>query len=345
MSRRFTDEEISIAKTADLVSIAEHLGYTPVKIGHYYTLKEMDSMRIFDRNNWYRFSKKSENGYFCGSQIEFLEEFVGLSFRNSVSWLLDFVGYEHYIDKENERVYSSSAEAYGPNKNTNNLTVDSKSFVLPDAALENSHIYEYLNKKRCISSSVIDFFLYKGLIYESSRYSNVVFKGNDKLGKTRFASERGITDIPGKKPYKRDVAGSDKNYGFNISNDNSDTVIVFEGAIDLMSYVDIFQDFEPNMIALGMTNDKPLIRFLEEHNGIKNIILCLDNDKPGRDAVAYLTSKYKAEGYDVKECAVPTEYKDINEWLVASKLQFQSVSDNRCYTSKKGMVVFPGFRQ
>lgn len=56
--------------------------------------------------------------------------------------------------------------------------------------------------------------------------------------KTRFASMRGVSDHEGK-GFKCDVAGNDKNYGFNIWYGQSDEVMVFETAIDLMSYVEI----------------------------------------------------------------------------------------------------------
>ena len=46
MSDRFSEEELRIAKSVDLVDVAKALGYTPKKIGRYFTLKEMDSMRI-----------------------------------------------------------------------------------------------------------------------------------------------------------------------------------------------------------------------------------------------------------------------------------------------------------
>ena len=98
---------------------------------------------------------------------------------------------------------------------------------------------------------VIDLFLKDGLIYESRHYHNVVFKGNDKNGETRFASMRGVFDKQGK-PFKCDVTGNDKNYGFNVVNVNSTEIVVFEAAIDLMSYVDIFADYESNKLALGM---------------------------------------------------------------------------------------------
>ena len=42
-------------------------------------------------------------------------------------------------------------------------------------------------------------------------------------------------------------------------------LVVFEAAIDLMSYVDIFTDYESNKLALGMLADAPLETFLREH--------------------------------------------------------------------------------
>ena len=54
MDGRFTDEELAIAKSVDLCAVAESLGYTVKRIGKYHTLKEMDSIRIYNRSHWYR---------------------------------------------------------------------------------------------------------------------------------------------------------------------------------------------------------------------------------------------------------------------------------------------------
>ena len=102
----------------------------------------------------------------------------------------------------------------------------------------------------------------------------MVFKGNDKNGVTRFAGMRGVFDKQGK-PFKCDVTGNDKNYGFNVVNENSTELVVFEAAIDLMSYVDIFTDYESNKLALGMLADAPLETFLREHPQITSIRFCL----------------------------------------------------------------------
>lgn len=154
-----------------------------------------------------------------------------------------------------------------------------KPFVLPQPAGDNSYLISYLNNERGISKAVIELFLKENLIYESRHYHNIVFKGNDKNGVTRFASMRGVFDKQGK-PFKCDVEGNNKNYGFNVVNVNSTELVVFEAAIDLMSYVDIFADYESNKLALGMLADAPLETFLGEHPQISFIRFCLDGDSP-----------------------------------------------------------------
>lgn len=65
----------SAVSEVDLVFLAERLGFTPKKIGTgKYNLKEMDSLVIFNRKTWHRFSGKGNK---TGSdQVDFLEEFV-----------------------------------------------------------------------------------------------------------------------------------------------------------------------------------------------------------------------------------------------------------------------------
>ena len=115
------------------------------------------------------------------------------------------------------------------------------------------------------------------------------------------------------------MEGNDKNYGFNIRNPESHEVLVFEGAIDLMSFADIHGDYELNMIALGMTADAPLETFLKENPQIGSIKFCLDNDEAGRKATEALLKKYYELGYEVEDCPPPKESKDYNEWLVCQR--------------------------
>ena len=55
---RYTKEELAIAKQVDLCEVASYLGYTVRRIGKYHTLKEMDSIRIYDRSHWFRWSRQ-----------------------------------------------------------------------------------------------------------------------------------------------------------------------------------------------------------------------------------------------------------------------------------------------
>ena len=318
MDGRFTDEELAIAKSVDLCAVAESLGYTVKRIGKYHTLKEMDSIRIYNRSHWYRWSRQFDKGNNGGSQIDFLRVFCGMSVKEAVFWLLDFAGYRRIENPVKQPLVHQVSQKQAEER---------KPFVLPEPAGDNSYLISYLNQERGISRTVIDLFLKDGLIYESRHYHNVVFKGNDKNGVTRFASMRGVFDKQGK-PFKCDVTGNDKNYGFNVVNVNSTELVVFEAAIDLMSYVDIYHDTGEHLLALGMVADNPLEQYLKDYPNIRCIRFCLDNDEPGRKASMELAMKYKELGYTVKIDGAPDKYKDYNEWLVGVKQGIDVKSHN-----------------
>ena len=97
--RRYTEEELRIAKSVDLTAVAQRLGYTVVRVGSMYTLKEMDSIRIYNRRSWFRWSRVAEKGSNGGTQIDFLRVFGGMKVKDAVFWLLDFAGYRR-LDEE-----------------------------------------------------------------------------------------------------------------------------------------------------------------------------------------------------------------------------------------------------
>lgn len=296
---RFTQDEIEIAKQADLCAVASAMGYTVRRVGKCHTLKEMDSIRIYDRTHWYRWSEK--NG---GSQIDFLKKFGNMDFVEAVQWLLDFVGYwkGQEVVKTIKIVEKPKPEPKKP-------------FVLPEYAGSNAYLYNYLEQERGISRKVIDFFVKAGLLYEAKRQHNMIFVGTDVTGTPRFASMRGVFDKNGK-GFRCDVTGSNKSYGFNVVRAESTRIVVFEAAIDLMSHMTIYPMQKDNMVALGGLADAPLQTFLKEHQDIKEIAFGLDNDTQGRKATAELMEKYKADGYLVEDIVPPQEYKDYNKWLV-----------------------------
>ena len=136
--RSFTAEELALAKSVDLTAVAASLGYTVKKIGRYHTLKEMDSIRIYNRTNWFRWSREHERGNNGGSQIEFLRVFAGMEVMDAVFWLLDFSGYRRAGDWEKK-----SATVYVEKKEEKK-----KPFILPARAKNNDYLYSYLTGDR-----------------------------------------------------------------------------------------------------------------------------------------------------------------------------------------------------
>lgn len=305
---RFTAEELALAKQVDLCRVAEHLGYTVKQIGQYHTLKEMDSIRIYDRSHWCRFSRRYDKGENGGSQIDFLRVFAGMDVKEAVFWLLDFAGYHR---EENVREIHNIIPCRKKEEKR-------KPFALPEPAGSNAYLYRYLVNERGIARLVIDFFVKKGILYEAKNYHNIVFIGTDRDGVPKFASMRGVFGRNGK-GFKCDVAGNDKRYGFHLYYGKSRKVIVFEAAIDLMSYITMFPADKASMLALGMLADAPLETFLAEHPEVEEIQFCLDNDGPGRKAVAALQQEYMKKGYLTNVFLPPEPYKDFNQWNVEMK--------------------------
>jgi hypothetical protein len=321
----YTAEDRAAALEVSLCSIASKLGYTPIRSGVHYTLKEMDSLIIYNDRTWHRWSKKGNiNG---GTQIDFLMEFGGApSAQEAIKELLDFRGggyemasYEHHAQESerNERV-----------------------MVLPQKNDNYRRLYAYLAQTRGISSEVISDFVHRKLIYEESAHHNIVYCGYDSDGNIRYAGMRGTADLYGKK-FKADVPGNDKNYGVNIVNKSNSRLLVFESVIDCMSYIDMYKDNTSNKIVLGMVEDNPLVQFLKDYNHIKTIYFCLDNDEAAHKAMygrvnedgsilkKGLVKKYEEMGYEVGVISPPYG-KDFNECLLAirnGQAKLQDTSD------------------
>ncbi|MGN0141521.1 MAG: DUF3991 domain-containing protein [Roseburia sp.] len=327
---RYTEEQLRQAKEVSLTQLADAYGYTPLRVGNLFTLKEHDSIRIYNDRTWCRWSRKDSKREGGGSQIDFLLQFCGIdSVAEAIKVLLEFQGIaiEDAQWKEKPLVHQAMQI-----KEREKLP-----FILPAPAEGNyRHAYAYLIKTRGLSQKVVDYFVRDlKILYEEKEHHNLVFLGKDKEGNVRYATKRGTADVYGRK-YRGDVAGNDKNYGINIVNPRNDELKVFEANIDLMSYLDLTDDYASNKLVLGGTADNPLQRFLEEHSHIKSIGFCLDNDKAGMEAMygkkedreaahnrPGLLEKYAGLGYQTYVDIVDpdTGCKDWNEYLIYSKKQ------------------------
>lgn len=211
---QYTQQDKANALETSLTHLASCMGYTPKKVGRCHTLKEMDSIRIYNDRTWYRWSNTGTR--IGGTQIDFVLEFGNAnSVPEAVHQLLNLQG----ISPE-----------YRANKNTE-YTSDRKEFKLPNRAESYRIAYAYLIKTRGLSKEIVDYFVKNKIMYEDKDFHNLVFVGRDAAGKIRYATKHGTRDAYGQK-YKGDVAGNDKNYGVNIVNKDSDVLKVFEASID-----------------------------------------------------------------------------------------------------------------
>ena len=312
----YSVQEREEALTVSLCSIASSLGYTPVRSGGHYSLKEMDSLVIYNDRSWNRWSGKgSITG---GTQIDFLMAFGGIDTPpQAIKWLLDFKG------SPAEQTYIRN------NPIEKDVRLTHRDMVLPAKNANYRRLFAYLIQTRGLSSEVVSDFVHRKLIYEDAVHHNIVYCGYDPEGNIRYAGLRGTADLYGKK-FKMDVPGNDKNYGVNIVNKESAELKVFESVIDCMSYIDMYHDQTSNKLILGMVDDHPLAQFLKDYQHIHKISFCLDNDKAGQDAIyagknlangGYkpgLKEKYEEIGYEVS-VEVPPKGKDFNESLLIMK--------------------------
>lgn len=196
-----------------------------------------------------------------------------------------------------------------------------KSFVLPPKHADNRRVFSYL-RGRGIDPEIINHCIKHGLLYESAQHHNCVFVGfaGDRPA---YAMQRGTLQ---NKRFVGEVFSSDKRYSFAVpvTPGDSPTLCVFESAIDALSYLTLLKQQgrdwrKANTLSLGGISGEgvkrlppALSQYLKAAPHITRIVLCLDNDAPGREAAAVL--KGLLGGYEVID-RPPARGKDYNDLL------------------------------
>ena len=296
-------EVVSKAKQMDLYTYLKT--YEPQELVHFggstYCTHEHDSLKI-SNGKWYWFSR----GIGGRSALDYLIKVKGIPFTEAVEVIV--------------------GRGAIPPPAAPSVTKESKvkSLCLPEASRCATHAVNYL-AGRGIDHDLLDFCLSTGRLYESQKYHNVVFVGQDKYGKPRYANLRGIgTD------FKGEASGSDKRFSFSIpAAVDSDTLHLFESAIDLLSYATLRKQegmdwqtdhmvslagvYRPRAELRESSMPMALTQYLKDHPGIKRIVLRLDNDYAGRMAAKALTVML-SDQYDVAY-KPPPQGKDYNDFL------------------------------
>lgn len=204
---------------------------------------------------------------------------------------------------------------------------ESKVLLLPPKNKDCNRVMQYLFG-RGIDYQLIQDCIADGTIFESVKYHNAVFVGKDESGTPKYAAYRSTIGSS----FKGDASGSDKRYSFRLlARELTDTVHLFEAAIDLLSYATYLKcegkDYrKENLLSLsGVYQPKKEIQdskvpialttFLKVNPHIKTIILHLDNDKTGRLCTAALKELLKKD-YEIVDDPPPVG-KDFNDFLLS----------------------------
>ena len=293
---KFSDQELEVAANTDIVSLAESLGYTVDRKNRWGIIKEAQHIVIKENNRFYDNYKKV-----WGDAISFVQQHKNMSFPEAVQFLLEFNGQAKANDiKVAPKIFSQDKR-------------DTSEFVLPEPNEDCKKVFSYL-RKRGIAYQVIKSFVDAGLLYEDKKHHNCVFVGKDTAGQPVFGYKRGTYDKDGV-GFKGDVEGSNKDIAFRLPcNPDLNMVRVYEAPIDLMSDMTMRRFINSNCVALCCLGDGALETYLKENPHIRQIDLCLDNDKWGREAAERFKEKYTERGYDVRDFT-PPKGKDWNEYL------------------------------
>ena len=294
----FTDEQKILANSVDLEEFLRMRGEKLERVGREHKLIYYDSSGKHDSitihgSTW--FDHKNQVG---GGAIKFMQEFYDMDFQTAVQELLG------------QRVTPLS---HSPPKAI--AKEEKKEFRLPQANTNMHRVYAYLIKQRFIAPDIISYFAKQHTLYEDKEHHNAVFVGVDENGVPRQAHKRSTNSYGNS--FRITCEGSDTRYSFAHFGE-SKRLYVFEAPIDMMSFLTLYpKDWQKHSyIAMNGVYENAVLTALKNHSNLSEVILCVDNDEGGIEAVDRLKDILTENGYtDVKRLA--PKFKDWNEVLKA----------------------------
>ena len=299
-----TPEQIKRAKQMDLLTYLQH--YEPQELVHFsgnvYTTRSHDSLKI-SNGKWCWWSR----GIGGRSALDYLIKVRGMTLPEAVMQI------------------DGQAAPMPPVLSRTQKPAEPKKLLLPEKHKNNDRVIDYLTG-RGIHTTLIDYCILTGRLYESQDYHNAVFVGLDRQGIPRYGMLRGIWG----KRFAGDVNGSDKHYSFSIPARNEQRDLhLFESAIELLSYatikllsgVDWRQEnylslagvYRPKKNIKESTLPAALVQYLKDFPYINSIVLHLNNDTPGRLATEAIKT-ILSPTYAVSD-EPPQRGKDYNDYL------------------------------
>lgn len=304
----YTPEQYEKAKSISALEYAQRRGYDLICQSGYYKLREHDSMVFTPQGRWFWNSRGVHGG-----ALEFIVHYEGKPLTEAVLILAG------------DLTPADGAAVGSPPAQPVVTPSQYKPFLLPERAQSYRRLYGYLCGARGLSKQVLQRMIQQKAVYQSVSSSrdgkqmhNACFVSYDGDGKACGAYQRGMASEG--KPFKREVPGSNKSWGWLLSGECAERVCVFEAAIDAASYCSILAagDIDPfhgcDYLALGGLAQKPLENYLARHPKVRSVTLMLDADRAGQEATERFVQALKGKELEV-DVRAPSFGKDWNDTL------------------------------
>ena len=327
-------ERVEIARSRDILDVANELNMELVRDGKDYRWKEHDSLVISpDKNKWNWFSRHQG-----GDVIALVETIREINFNQAIDYLNDGTFKEFTAVEREKEPFRYHLQPY------------EQDFV---------EARNYLKVNRGLSDETIDFFLEKGVLAQANAMLNnsvepvVVFKTLSSSGEITGATLQGIEENwdkwPGRGYAKNIIRNSDGMDGLHVDIGKPNRLIFTESPIDLMSYYEINKDTLQDVRLISMDglkeatigrhlaqlqselSGRPLhwtpeqlaeglqtaidSRYFADGKHADIITLAVDNDTAGRTFIEELETKGAAVTVDLPELRSGQDKADWNDTL------------------------------
>lgn len=327
-------ERVEIARSRDILDVANELNMELVRDGKDYRWKEHDSLVISpDKNMWNWFSRLQG-----GDVIALVETIREINFNQAIDYLNDGTFKEFTAVERVQEPFRYHLQPY------------EQDFV---------EARNYLKVNRGLSDETIDFFLEKGVLAQANAMLNnsvepvIVFKMLTSSGEMTGATLQGIEENWNKWPRhgyaKNIIRNSDEMDGLHVDIGKPNRLIFTESPIDLMSYYEINKDTLQDVRLVSMdglkkvTIGRHLAQLQSELSGrplnwtseqlaeglqtaidsqyfadgkhADMITLAVDNDTAGRTFIEELEARGAAVTVDLPELKPGQDKTDWNDAL------------------------------
>ena len=232
-------ERVEIARSRDILSVADELGMELVRTGQDFRWKQHDSLVITPKKNVWKWFSRDQGG----DVIALVETMKEINFNQAID----------YLNDGDFKVYDASQKLE---------TQEPFSYYLQRYEQPFDEARTYLKAERGLTDETIDFFLDKGVLAQANAKLGdsiepvIVFKTLSSSGEVVGGNLQGIRENWDKWPKrgyaKNIIRNSEEMNGLHIDIGKPTRLVFTESPIDLMSYYQLRKDTLDNVRLVSM---------------------------------------------------------------------------------------------